>query len=267
MSNPLDPRTVPSALVFTVTCLLAVPSVSAQGFRWPDEPRNVSVLGPDVTGARLGAVMRGFTFALGVRCEYCHVGEPGADLSTFNFPTDDKAAKQKARVMIEMVKAVNETHLSQLSSLDEAPTTRVEVTCMTCHRGRPKPIMLEALLAEKIEAEGVDAAIAEYRELREEFYGGFAYDFSPRTLTGLGDRLSRSGNHEAALKILALEIEMNGETFGILLSLGRAQASAGMTEEAIKSFERGEVLAPERGKQFFRQQIERLKNPPPATLR
>ncbi len=262
MSNPPRVHTVPGVLTLIVFLSFGPPSLTAQGFRWPDEPRNVSVLGPEVTGARLGEVMRGFTFALGVRCEYCHVGEPGADLSTFNFPTDDKPAKQKARVMIEMVKAINTTHLSQLAALDETPTTRIEVTCVTCHRGRPKPIMLEDLLSDKIASDGVEAAVAEYRQLREQFYGGFAYDFSPRTLTGLGDRLSRAGSHEAALAILALEVEVNGETFSVLFTLGSAQARAGLTEEAIKTFERGEALAPERAKQFFRQQIERLRHPP-----
>ena len=36
-----------------------------------------------------GFVMPGFTRALGVRCSYCHVGEEGESLSTYDFASDD----------------------------------------------------------------------------------------------------------------------------------------------------------------------------------
>ena len=58
----------------TVVCL-------AQGFRWPEEPENLTVLPNEVKGGKLGQVMRGFASDLGVRCEYGHVGE-GPDLIT-----------------------------------------------------------------------------------------------------------------------------------------------------------------------------------------
>ena len=38
--------------------------------------------------------------------------------------------------------------------------------------------MLGDILLQKIEAEGIEAATAEYRHLREQYYGGFSYDFS-----------------------------------------------------------------------------------------
>lgn len=245
-----------------ILCFLAIGSTSssAQGFRWPEEPKNMKVLPKEVRGAQLGQIMRGFASSLGVRCEHCHVGE-GPDLAKFDFTSDKKIAKRKARVMIEMVQAINRDHIAKLTNLDNASQGRVEVACMTCHRTQTKPLMLGDMLAETVGKEGIKAAVAQYRELREEYYGGFAYDFSPGMLTGLGERLARGKNFDAALAILQLEIEMNGESASIFFTLGGVQADAGMPEEAIKTYEQGLEIAPEGWKSFFRQQIERLRNP------
>jgi tetratricopeptide (TPR) repeat protein len=239
--------------------VVTAPVSSAQGFRWPEEPENLKVLAPEVTGARLGQVMRGFSTSLGVRCEYCHVGE-GPDLSTFDFASDEKLTKRKARIMIEMVNAINDNHLTKLTSLEKPSQPRTEVTCITCHRTQSKPLMLDDVLSETINAEGIEAALDEYRSLREEHYGGFAYDFSVGMLTGLGERLGAEENFDAALRILDLEIEMNGEAPAIYFALGGVQASAGMRDEAIGSFEKGLQIAPEGWKPFFQKEIDRLRD-------
>lgn len=251
-----------SATVCLVLCFIAFDSTSssAQGFRWPEEPKNLQVLPEGVKGARLGQIMRGFASSLRVRCEYCHVGE-GPDLTKFDFPSDQKPAKQKARLMIEMVQAINRNYLTQLAEIEDPPQERVEVTCMTCHRSQAKPIMLEDVLTETIQKDGIDAAVNRYRQLREKYYGGFAYDFSPGTLTGLGERLAEQETYGAALKILQLEIEVNGKSASTYFTLGDVQARAGMREEAIRTYERGLELAPQDWKPFFRQRIDRLRNP------
>ena len=236
------------------------PEASAQRFQWPEEPKNLKVLPEDVKGARLGQVMRGFVSALGVRCEFCHMGE-GPDLTQFDFESDEKPTKQKARVMIRMVQAINESHLEELTELGVAADQRVQVDCMICHRTQTKPVMLGDVLEAAIDSAGIDTAIARYHELREQYYGGFAYDFSSRTLTRLGDRLAGKEKFPEAIHILQLEIEMNGEQPRVLATLGNAQARAGDPEAAIRTFERGLELAPEGFKPFFQQQIDRLKNP------
>ena len=48
---------------------------------------------PYVSGERLRPVMMGFTRALGVRCNHCHVGEDGQPLSTFDFVSDENPNK------------------------------------------------------------------------------------------------------------------------------------------------------------------------------
>ena len=66
----------------------------AQGARWewPEKSKSLEVLPADTSADRLRAVMRGFTGALGVRCNYCHVGEEGKPLSTFDFASPAAAS-------------------------------------------------------------------------------------------------------------------------------------------------------------------------------
>ena len=80
----------------------------------PDEFTNLKVSAQDISKERLTAVMRGFTEALGVRCSTCHVGEEGQPLGTYDFASDDKPMKLKAREMLRMVQAINGDFLANL---------------------------------------------------------------------------------------------------------------------------------------------------------
>jgi|YelNatPaOPRAMG01_1025707.scaffolds.fasta_scaffold00070_76 Photosynthetic reaction centre cytochrome C subunit. len=68
-------------------------------------------------------VMRGFTEALGVKCEFCH------DLQ--DFPSDAKPQKRVARIMIKMVDNINSNFLND--------PQKEKVSCFTCHRGQETP--------------------------------------------------------------------------------------------------------------------------------
>lgn len=256
--NGIGARTV---LVLSAVVLLDVMVAGgvayAQEFRWPEQPENLQVLGDDFKGAKLGEVMRGFATSLGVRCEHCHVGE-GMDLTTFDFAADDKPAKQKARLMLEMVAAMNNDYLPQLAEIEARAEPELRVECITCHRGRPRPVMLGDILLQTVRAEGVAAAIAEYRELRERYYGGFSYDFSPGVLTGLGQQLSKAGDHDSGIRFIHLEIEVNGETPSAYYTLGGIEAGANMVDDAIDSYTKGLELAPENWKPFFQARLDEL---------
>jgi len=93
------------------------------------------VLPSGISRAELISTMKLFTQSLGVRCTYCHVGEEGKPLSTFDFASDAKAKKQTARAMLAMVSALNNKTLP-----DATGPPDVEVTCYTCHRGATKPL-------------------------------------------------------------------------------------------------------------------------------
>lgn len=126
-----------AALLTASGCLLT--SLTLSAFSTPDQiPRtftNLQVLPKDITPGDLIGVMKGYAINLGVRCQYCHVGEDGADLGTFDFVTDTKAPKATARRMQQMVNAINGEFLTGIGAPSDAP----KVTCFTCHRGAAKP--------------------------------------------------------------------------------------------------------------------------------
>src|SRR5574341_2240843 len=95
----------------------------------PDKFSNLQVLPKDISKRALVDTMKSFTRGLGVRCQYCHIGEEGQPLSTFDFASDAKATKQTARLMLRMVNAINNEHLTKLVK----PAARaVQVDCVTC---------------------------------------------------------------------------------------------------------------------------------------
>ena len=95
--------------------------------------KNVQVLSKDITQAQLMQNMKFFAQSLGVRCVHCHVGEEGKPLSTFDFASDAKPAKQTARAMLRMVHRINS------EDFGVKDFSNVKVTCYTCHRGALKP--------------------------------------------------------------------------------------------------------------------------------
>lgn len=192
--------------ILALTLLTATSTLLAQQWRFPDTIKNAKVLPKNMGSKELGATMRAFTGALGVRCNYCHVGEEGKDLKDYDFVSDAKPAKNKARTMITMVEAVNGQYLSQLS---KETSNGIKVSCVTCHHGVPVPISLEDKLKKTFDRSGLDSTIREYRALREKFYGGDAYNFKEGTLLRLADKIFEdSTKRAAAFEIVRLNIEM-----------------------------------------------------------
>lgn len=105
----------------------------------PQKFTNLQVLPKNISGSDLVATMKGFTSALGVRCEHCHVGE-GNDLSKFDFASDAKPTKKAARTMVHMVEHINTEHLKGIGD----PARQPKVTCFTCHRGAKIPDTVRA---------------------------------------------------------------------------------------------------------------------------
>ena len=141
-------RAVLPLLAFAVVTLVAyapasieseLPLVAADTtWTWPDNPKNLQVLPADTGPFELSQVMRGFTRALGVRCQHCHIGTEEMSLSEFDFVSDDNEHKGVAREMLRMTWAINNDLLTGIDGLHEAEGMRV--TCYTCHRGGVTPL-------------------------------------------------------------------------------------------------------------------------------
>jgi tetratricopeptide (TPR) repeat protein len=199
-------------LAIALLVLLGIPGRTAQGQSQgrfpPDSFTNLKVLPRNIPRDTLVNMMAGFTRALGVRCTYCHVGQPNQPLSTYDFASDEKQSKRNARVMIQMLHHINGEHLAQLETRVTPP---VRVECATCHRGISPPRSLQDVLLASWESGGTDSAIATYRALRQRYYGSASYDFGEVPLADVaGTLVTRMGAPiEDGERLLALNVEMN----------------------------------------------------------
>lgn len=228
------------ALFFVLLTLLpAAPPLAGQV---PEKFENLKVLPPDVSKQDLIDRMRQMTFALGARCHFCHVGEPGTRLQGYDFASDEKATKRTARVMMRMVDQINGELLPRIGKERAA---LVEVRCVTCHRGQSRPRSLEDVLAEVVASEGVEAAVARYRELRERYYGGHSFDFRHWSLLNLAERLADQGKLDAADRFIELNLEHYPDHGMSYFTRGQLQQRQGAVEKAIASYRKAAELMPE----------------------
>lgn len=229
----LRPAGAPVGVACALAILVVAPA-AARAQRGPGQqaPTNLQVLPKDWTRQQVMQVMRSFTAALGARCSDCHVDDDDA--------SDAKPMKAQARSMLRMTMSINDDHLAALPGRG-APNVRV--TCITCHRGVPRPEPIEAILRRDVEEQGVDAALRRYGELRERYYGAFAYDFTDRPLVAVAEGLA-GGQAQAALRVLEVSLELNPRSAATLFGLARLADTAGEKDKAIDYYRRGLEIQP-----------------------
>lgn len=204
----------------------------AQG-QIPDKFRNLQVLPRDISKQDLTETMRGFTAALGVRCPFCHVGREGEPLNTFDFASDDRPTKRTARTMIRMVRQINTEYLAKLPNRT-APS--LQVRCETCHHGHNLPETLPDVLSAELSKNGLEAAIQKYQALKAQYYGGWAFDFSERSLNGFSQQLAAAGKTAEAIAFLKVNAEAYPKSPVIPFLLGEAYLKAGDKTAAAASY-------------------------------
>ena len=220
-------------LAALVLCASGAPA-QAPGRFPPDSLVNVKVIPKNTPVMQVVGMMRNVTGALGVRCQFCHVGQEGMPLAQFDFAKDEKRTKLTARQMMRMVEDINR----RLDTLPEHEkmTSHVEVTCATCHRGVSRPIPLEQVILETAQTAGADSAGRVYRALRERYYGRAAYDFGEPTLNIAAFRLGRAGKYDEAFAILRLNEEQFPASSNLATFRGNITLMKGDTAGAIAAF-------------------------------
>jgi photosynthetic reaction center cytochrome c subunit len=91
--------------------------------------KNIEVL-KGVPAGQVIPAMQFMSASLGVQCTFCHVED--------HFEKDDKKPKQVARDMMQMMFALNKNNFEG----------HREVTCYSCHRGAPNPLVTPPVGAE-----------------------------------------------------------------------------------------------------------------------
>jgi hypothetical protein len=215
-----------------VAALSATLSAQAPGKFPPDSLINTQVIPRTTPVAQVIGQMRNITGALGVRCQFCHVGQEGQPLAQFDFASDQKKQKLVARQMMRMVGDINR----RLDTLPARGTPPVVVTCATCHRGLSRPVPLFTVVEQAAVAVNADSAIRAYRALRQRYYGRDAYDFSESALNIAAFRTARGGKPDDALALLRLNEELYPNSSGMSVFKGNILLMKGDTTGAATAF-------------------------------
>jgi hypothetical protein len=226
-----------AALYGVVLTLLAAPLAAQAPGKWPpDSLINTKVIPHNTPVMQVVGTMRNFTSGLGVRCSFCHVGEEGKPLESYDFAVDKKRTKLVARQMMRMVEEINK----RLDTIPERPTPGVTVTCATCHRGVSRPVPLSTQLVDATLAAGADSAIRLYQALRQRYYGRDAFDFGESSLNIAAFRVGREKKYDDALALLRVNESFFPNSSGmsvfrgnILLMKGDTSGAAGAWREAL----------------------------------
>ena len=229
--------------------LLFVQISSAQIF---DNPTNLQVLPKDISTAELRDSMKAMSLGTGFRCSSCHVGEEGQPLPEYDFVSDEKELKSKARLMLGMVDAINNSHLAPLGA------DHVKVQCVTCHRGVNKPLMTADVLTMAADEGGAEKMIAEYLALREKYYGTHSYDFSEFTMSQFAQSRAAAGEYEQARAILDIMLDENQESFMAHLMYGELEQRSGNNAEATSHYLKAIEINP-RAQGFLGPRLEKLQ--------
>ncbi|MDX1393873.1 MAG: c-type cytochrome [Gemmatimonadota bacterium] len=210
----------------------------------PDEFTNLQVLPEDIGPRQILGYMRAFSQGLGVRCTYCHVGEEGQPFSEMDFASDDIEAKRKARFMLEMTQTLNGDVLPGITEVASRVDPPAQVQCVTCHRGVAVPRQIGDEISIAAADGGADAAVARYRELREEYYGSGSYDFGEQPMIETGSSLAES-DPDAALAMFRLALEFYPESVQAWVGQAQVHLARDETDEARAALVRAQELAPD----------------------
>jgi hypothetical protein len=258
-------------LVILSGSLVSVPAVAqerAGGAPPPAAHQNLQVLAKDIPQPELAQIMQGFAQGLGVQCTYCHAPAPAPEgggrfgggggrgrggPAALDFPSDQLPAKKKAREMMLMVRDLNARIPTAVSKSVDA-TARVG--CATCHGGIAIPKPLGDILDQTAAEKGAPAAVAQYKELRKQYFGSRAYDFSEGSLVALAQRATTKAPADA-LAWLQLNLEYFPLSARTFVAMSQVQQRANDKDAAVKSLERALELDPQNAQ--ARRLLDQLK--------
>ena len=196
--------------------------------------------------ADLGARMQTISQGLGVTCSYCHTAERGSG--------QPEPKKDIARAMMAMTRDIN----AKVEAATGAPSTPVtQVECITCHRGVAIPKQLGDILSQTLKTQGIEAAIAQYKDLRNRYYGSAAYDFSDATIINIAQPIANR-RPDDALALLNAQLDFNPKSAKTLAAIAFVYTRKFDDETAITFLERALEIEPENG--VVQGQLEQLKS-------
>ena len=231
----------------------------AQGGGGPPQQQpyeNLKYFSKDLPRDSLFTIMRGFTYALGVNCAFCHVEEEPAQAGgrpRLKPALDDKVEKRTARFMLTMVDTLNSVTLAKVPQRHEA----VKITCVTCHRGVAIPKQLTAIMMETAGKDGVAKALQQYQDLRKQYYGAQAYDFTDASLFNAANQSLTANKPDDAIAFAQLNLAYNARSARSYQVMSQAYQRKNDKDKAIQALEKAVEIDPMN--QGFKNQLQQLK--------
>jgi tetratricopeptide (TPR) repeat protein len=190
--------------------------------------------------------MQAIAQGLGVNCQYCHVAARGSGAP--------EPKKDIARQMIAMTGDLN-AKILEITGKPASEATRIQ--CVTCHRGVPIPKQLNEVILQTLNESGAAAAVAQYRDLRNQFYGRQSYDFGEETLLTVAQQVTQR-KPDDAIALLQLNLEFYPKSSRGLSALAFAYTRKLDDASAMATLEKALELDPDNG--VVKGQLEQLKS-------
>ena len=184
--------------------------------------------------------------ALGVQCSYCHSAPRGSG--------EPEPKKEIARAMMAMTDDIN-ARIHAATGKGAGQVT--DIQCAYCHRGVPVPRPIGDIVWQTTREKGVAAAIEQYRDLRQHFYGRSTYDFGEDTLITVANQMANALPDDA-IALMKLNLEFYPQSVRSYLALSYAQTRKLDDNAAIASLEKALEIEPENG--TVKGRLEQLKS-------
>ena len=217
-------------------------------------PKNLQFFPKEMTGQQILPIMQNFNAALGVNCTYCHNSEPPVDNPKNDFASDEKETKKKARVMLALARDIN---MKLQSELGKPANQLTNVQCVTCHRGVAIPKQLTAIMMETAGKDGVAKALQQYQDLRKQYYGAQAYDFTDTSLFNAANQSLTANKPDDAIAFAQLNLAFNARSARSYQVMSQAYQRKNDKDKAIQALEKAVEIDPMN--QGFKNQLQQLK--------
>lgn len=241
-------------LFVTVALSAQAPQGGRGGGPQVPTPKNLQFFPKDMTGQQILPIMQNFNAALGVNCTYCHNSEPPVDNPKNDFASDEKETKKKARVMLVLARDIN---MKLQSELGKPANQLTNVQCVTCHRGVAIPKQLVTIMMETAAKDGINKAVQQYQELRKQYYGAQAYDFSDVTLFNAATQSLAANKPDDALAFSQLNLAYHANSARTYQVMAQAYQRKMDKDKAIQALEKAVQIDPMN--QGFKNQLQQLK--------
>src|SRR5262249_20125132 len=124
------------------------------------------------------------------------------------------------------------------------PGAPTRVLCASCHHGLPIPKTITDVITETETNGGAPAGLAKFKDLRAQYFGGQAYDFSEAALVGIAQRSITAKKPDDALAYLQANLEYYPKSSTTYAAMAQARNAKGDKAGAIKDLEKAVELNP-----------------------